>query len=47
MIKDFLGRPVTFDSAMDHAPVRAILQLAAMEAICLFLSQDYWKDGDK
>ena len=47
MIKDFLGRPVKFKGLFDTLPVTEILRLGAVESICMFLSQDYWKDGDK
>ena len=42
MIKDFLGRDVVFSDDESIFTVAEILQLAAVESICMFLSQEYW-----
>lgn len=44
-IKDFLGRPVRFTGLFTFSPVAEILQLAAVESICLFLGGDCWGSG--
>ena len=47
MIKDFLGRDVVFSDDESIFTVAEILQLAAVEAICLFLSERSWESMTK